>query len=160
MKSCLQATSNFSVGAVSCTTIIDWRAFGGLGSTRPSTELPHSLALHEARLFSFCFPGDPNVPAGEVSFTANIDRGARLDPSGYPDMLGVTARYAGKGLIAQPGFAEPKCAILYTKCKCINRNGKENKQIWKRVRVPEHARRHGTLLRASWRSPASPSPSA
>jgi len=43
-----------------------------------------------------------------VSFTANIDRAARLDPSEYPDMLCVTARYAGKGLIAQPGFTEPK----------------------------------------------------
>lgn len=52
--------------------------------------------------------GDPNVPASEISFTANIDRSARLDPSEYPEILGVTGRYAGKGLVAQPGFTEPR----------------------------------------------------
>lgn len=48
------------------------------------------------------------MPAGEISFSANIDRSARLDVSEYPEMMGVTGRYAGKGLVAQPGFTEPR----------------------------------------------------
>ena len=48
------------------------------------------------------------MPAGKVSFTARVDRGARLDTSEYPEMMGVTGRYPGRGLIAQPGFKDPK----------------------------------------------------
>lgn len=59
--------------------------------------------------FVFYNLGDPNVPAGEISFTASIDRAARLDVGEYPEIMGVTGRYAGKGLVAQPGFTEPRC---------------------------------------------------
>lgn len=48
------------------------------------------------------------MPAGEISFTAAIGRDKRLDPSEYPDIMGVTGRYAGRGLVAQPGFTEPR----------------------------------------------------
>jgi Cyclin D1 binding domain len=56
--------------------------------------------------------GDPNVPAGEISFTAAIGRDKRLDPSEYPEIMGVTGRYAGRGLVAQAGFTEPRCGLL------------------------------------------------
>ncbi len=48
------------------------------------------------------------MPAGKVSFTANIDRSARLNVSEYPEGMGITARYGGRGLVAQPGFREPR----------------------------------------------------
>ena len=48
------------------------------------------------------------MPAGEISFTAAIGRDKRLDPAEYPDIMGVTGRYAGRGLVAQPGFTEPR----------------------------------------------------
>lgn len=50
--------------------------------------------------------GDPNVPAGEMSFTARLDE--KLDPREYAEILGVTARYAGSGLVAQPGFKQKR----------------------------------------------------
>ena len=56
--------------------------------------------------------GDPNVPAGEISFTAAIGRDKRLDPGEYPEIMGVTGRYAGRGLVAQAGFTEPRCGLL------------------------------------------------
>jgi hypothetical protein len=53
--------------------------------------------------------GDPNVPAGEVSFRARVDRAARLPtPGDYPPEFGVQARYAGQGRVAREGFAAPK----------------------------------------------------
>jgi hypothetical protein len=52
------------------------------------------------------------VPAGEISFTAAIGRDKRLDPSEYPEIMGVTGRYAGRGLVAQAGFTEPRCGLL------------------------------------------------
>jgi hypothetical protein len=46
--------------------------------------------------------GDPNVPAGEVSFRAKVGRGAKLATTeAYPAEFGVVARYQGKGRVAQ-----------------------------------------------------------
>ncbi|CAG9461977.1 unnamed protein product [Pedinophyceae sp. YPF-701] len=53
--------------------------------------------------------GDDNVPAGEVSFEAEVGRARRLDPRGaYPDDLGITGRYKGRGMVADPGFSNPR----------------------------------------------------
>lgn len=52
--------------------------------------------------------GDPNVPAGNVSFRARIGRKHRV--SGwdvmYPPELDVQARYPGEGRVAQKGFKD------------------------------------------------------
>lgn len=64
------------------------------------------------------------MPAGEISFTAAIGRDKRLDPSEYPEIMGVTGRYAGRGLVAQAGFTEPRCGLLccsrpeWLSCSC------------------------------------------
>lgn len=56
--------------------------------------------------------GDPNVPAGNVSFRALIGRKHRS--SGYdmmyPPELDVQARYPGEGRVAQQGFKDAWCA--------------------------------------------------
>jgi len=52
--------------------------------------------------------GDPNVPAGELSFRAKVGRSKRLEADHmYPRELGVVARYAGEGRIAGNGFRSP-----------------------------------------------------
>ena len=57
--------------------------------------------------------GDPNVPAGNVSFRARIGRKHRT--SGwdvmYPPELDVQARYPGEGRVAQQGFKDAWCAF-------------------------------------------------
>jgi Cyclin D1 binding domain len=70
--------------------------------------------------------GDPNVPAGEISFTAPIGRDKRLDVSEYPEVMGVTGRYAGRGLVAQQGFTEPRCAAR----RPLNRSGPNGCLFW------------------------------
>ena len=56
--------------------------------------------------------GDPNVPAGSVSFRAKIGRAHRR--SGYdlmyPPELDIAARYAGEGRVAHRGFKDARCA--------------------------------------------------
>ncbi|KAL4425295.1 hypothetical protein ABPG75_009311 [Micractinium tetrahymenae] len=52
--------------------------------------------------------GDPNVPAGTVSWKALIGRGNRLPVEMYPAEMAVTARYRGQGQVAQAGFQRPK----------------------------------------------------
>ncbi|GLC35951.1 hypothetical protein PLESTB_000522600 [Pleodorina starrii] len=53
--------------------------------------------------------GDPNVPAGEVSFRAKVGRRHRLDSRDvYPDELGITARYKGEGRVAMAGYKSPR----------------------------------------------------
>ena len=53
--------------------------------------------------------GDPNVPAGQISFKAKVGRKYKLTNSEeYPEELGVIARYKGEGCVAQPGFTNPK----------------------------------------------------
>ncbi|EFJ44752.1 hypothetical protein VOLCADRAFT_106212 [Volvox carteri f. nagariensis] len=53
--------------------------------------------------------GDPNVPAGEVSFRAKVGRRHRLDSRDvYPDELGIVARYKGEGRVAMAGYKSPR----------------------------------------------------
>ncbi|EFN57162.1 hypothetical protein CHLNCDRAFT_51231 [Chlorella variabilis] len=52
--------------------------------------------------------GDPNVPAGTVSWKALIGRGNRLPAEMYPPEMAVTARYKGQGQVAQTGFTNAK----------------------------------------------------
>ena len=58
--------------------------------------------------------GDPNVPAGNVSFRARIGRKHRT--SGwdvmYPPELDVQARYPGEGRVAQQGFKDAWYALF------------------------------------------------
>ena len=60
--------------------------------------------------------GDPNVPAGNVSFRALIGRKHRS--SGYdmmyPPELDVQARYPGEGRVAQQGFKDAWCAAHFS----------------------------------------------
>ena len=52
--------------------------------------------------------GDPNVPAGNVSFRALIGRKHRTTGWDvmYPPELDVQARYPGEGRVAQQGFKD------------------------------------------------------
>lgn len=54
--------------------------------------------------------GDVNVPAGEVSFRARVDRenAFRGDDGKYPFEYGVLARYPGQGRVAREGFVDAK----------------------------------------------------
>ncbi|GFR41394.1 hypothetical protein Agub_g2035 [Astrephomene gubernaculifera] len=53
--------------------------------------------------------GDPNVPAGELSFRAKVGRRHRLDSRDvYPEHLGVVARYKGEGRVAMAGYKSPR----------------------------------------------------
>ncbi|KAG2442983.1 hypothetical protein HXX76_003056 [Chlamydomonas incerta] len=53
--------------------------------------------------------GDPNVPAGEVSFRAKVGRRHKLDSRDvYPDELGIVARYKGEGRVAMAGYKSPR----------------------------------------------------
>ena len=53
--------------------------------------------------------GDVNVPAGKVSFKAQVGRAARLSISeAYPTELGVVARYKGQGMVAKEGYKHAK----------------------------------------------------
>ncbi|KXZ56396.1 hypothetical protein GPECTOR_1g351 [Gonium pectorale] len=53
--------------------------------------------------------GDPNVPAGEVSFRAKVGRRHRLDSRDvYPEELGIMARYKGEGRVAMAGYKSPR----------------------------------------------------
>jgi len=52
--------------------------------------------------------GDGHVPTGAASFRAKVGHQHRLDPhDGYPEALGVVARYPGEGRVAKHGFKEP-----------------------------------------------------
>eukprot|EP00890_Picochlorum_soloecismus_P005066 jgi/Picsp_1/5560/NSC_02919-R1_protein executer chloroplastic-like len=53
--------------------------------------------------------GDNNVPAGQVSFKAQVGRDSKLSSSGvYPIEYGIQARYPGKGRVAREGYSSPK----------------------------------------------------
>jgi hypothetical protein len=49
--------------------------------------------------------GDPNVPAGKVTFRAKVGPKYKLPPIDYTNVdLGTIARYKGQGQLAKPGF--------------------------------------------------------
>jgi hypothetical protein len=51
--------------------------------------------------------GDPNVPAGEVTFRSKVARRHRVEHRDtYPPEFGVTARYKAEGQIAGPSFSD------------------------------------------------------
>ena len=53
--------------------------------------------------------GDPNVPAGHISFSAKINRSNRLSArDAYPLELGVLGRYRGTGRVARSGYKEAR----------------------------------------------------
>lgn len=52
--------------------------------------------------------GDPNVPAGEISFRAPIGRSKQLPPAAHMEALGVTHRFVGEGRVASIDFSNPR----------------------------------------------------
>jgi hypothetical protein len=54
-------------------------------------------------------PAPPPPRCLQASFTAKVGRRHRLDPAGaYPDEMGVSARYPGRGRVAEANFSDPK----------------------------------------------------
>ena len=72
--------------------------------------LTHSPSHPPPHHYSRKITGDVNVPAGEVSFRARVDRENtfRGDDGKYPFEYGVVARYPGQGRVAREGFKDPK----------------------------------------------------
>lgn len=63
----------------------------------------------EEAVYGVKVTGDPNVPAGSLSFRAKVGRRHRLEPSEeYPPDLGVVVRYKGEGRIAATGYRNPR----------------------------------------------------
>ena len=47
------------------------------------------------------------MPAGHVSFRAKVGKDRALRVSGYPSQMGVSARFAGEGCMAEQGYERP-----------------------------------------------------
>ena len=83
------------------------REFAAIGHSKAEGTL-RCMQSGEECVLGVKVTGDPNVPAGNVSFRALIGRKHRT--SGwdvmYPPELDVQARYPGEGRVAQQGFKD------------------------------------------------------
>ncbi|MEW5303523.1 MAG: hypothetical protein WDW36_006206 [Sanguina aurantia] len=83
---------------------------GSFGPHGPELlHLTHGSLDGEEAVLAYKLTGDPNVPAGQLTFRAKVGRKHRLSSKQvYPEELGIVARYKGEGRVAQAGFRSPR----------------------------------------------------
>lgn len=83
---------------------------GSFGPHGPEViQVERNLIDGKEWVFGVKLTGDNNVPAGQVSFKAQVGKECKLSSSGvYPIEYGVQARYPGKGRVAREGYSSPK----------------------------------------------------
>lgn len=83
---------------------------GSFGPHGPEViQVERNLVDGKEWVYGVKLTGDTNVPAGQVSFKAQVGKDCKLSSSGvYPIEYGVQARYPGKGRVAREGYSSPK----------------------------------------------------